>query len=442
MGVPLRQTAAALTGRRPVDRGWWILAGSIAGAATAGGLLFWSFGLLIQPIEEEFGWSRAAVSLGFSLMLLTGGVTGPLVGRWVDVRGPRSAMIIGTVAVGGITLLTATTNALWQWYLYLSLSGCFRGLIFGIPSSALLTRWFTERRGLALSMVGTGLSLGALFMVPLMRLVIDLVDWDGAMIFTGTAIIVVILPFALFVVRDHPPTTRSPARPAGPPAPLPGVELRPAMRTALFWTMTAAMTLQMMGGITWLVHSVPFYESVGVSPGGAAGLVSLGAGLGLVWRVGIGLVADRVRSWELGAGGLTALFAVGAAVLLIDHGAVGIGIYVVLFSLGNAGGPMFQPLLISRAFGLRRMGILMGTVTIIATGPMLTGPLIAGAIFDATGTYNGALVMMVAVLGTSALLFLIAARLSHPQFPDGREPEGTGERIAPRAQREGTAGTG
>ncbi len=402
---------------RKVERRWWILAASVLATGVSGGLLFWSFGLFIEPMEADLGWSRAQISLGFSLAMLTTGVAAPFVGRWVDARGARSAIIVGAVAVGGITILMASMNALWQWYLYQSIAGLVRGLVFGIPFQTLTIGWFGQQRGMALAVLGTGLALGAIILVPIMRIVVDAIDWEGGLIVSGVAIVAVILPIGLFVVRDPLPVasrstaTDSPDSRASPA--FAGITARAALRDPRFWMLSFGIGLFNLAGITWLVHGVPFYESVGVSRSWAAALVSIAAAVGLV-RILTGMVADRMASLELWAAGLGVLFLTGVAVLMVDASTVGIGLFVVLFALGNSGAQMFQPLLMGRAFGTLHLGTIIGASSLLTTAGLIVGPIAAGAIFDETGSYDGALAMMIASLGAAVALFLIASRRRHP----------------------------
>ena len=160
--------------------------------ALGSGVSFWAFGLYIAPMEQEFGWSRAEVSAGFSVSLGISGLSGPLIGRWVDARGARSAILFGAVMTAVTYLLLATTSSLWQWFLYLSINAVFRQLMFFIPFQALISRWFDRRRGMALGILGTGFSLGG-FVVLIMAFVIDEVGWDGSFIFSAVAVLVLFL---------------------------------------------------------------------------------------------------------------------------------------------------------------------------------------------------------------------------------------------------------
>ena len=89
-----------------------MLAASAAAMAQASGVSFWSFGLYFEPIESEFGWSRAEVSLGFSLSLVVSGVLALPVGRWIDLQGPRIVIFSGTVLTSLTFLLLARTDSL------------------------------------------------------------------------------------------------------------------------------------------------------------------------------------------------------------------------------------------------------------------------------------------------------------------------------------------
>src|SRR5688572_1925907 len=140
--------------RARVYYGWKLLAASVVAMAFGSGFSFWAFGLYVSPLEGEFGWSRAQVSLGFSCALLVSGIFSPLVGRWIDVRGPRSAILIGAVLASLSYMLLAVTDSLWQWYLFNAINAVFRQMMFFIPFQTLVSRWFVSKRGVALSILG------------------------------------------------------------------------------------------------------------------------------------------------------------------------------------------------------------------------------------------------------------------------------------------------
>ncbi len=392
--------------------------------ALASGVSFWSFGLYIDPLEKEFGWSRAEVSLGFSISLLISGFTGPPIGRWIDAHGPRQAIVVGAALTAVTYVLLATTSELWQWYAYQSINAVFRQMMFFIPFQALISRWFDRRRGVALGILGTGFSLGGFVVVPLMRVVIDAIGWDGSFIFSGIIVVAVFVPIGLLLVRNNPADVGtvpdgelSASDQPHKPRALTGLTLGQAMRTPLFWVLALAMMMFFYGIFGWLVHQVPFYESVGVSRGMAAALVSIAAGLGIISRLAFGYLADRIPRLEVPAMGLLAFLMAAVTALIFDSGAIGIAVFLVFWVVGSGGGPLLEPLLLPRAFGLANFGAILGTFAVIETVGLVISPAVAGAIFDSTGSYDWVLVMFLAAFGASLVLFYIASRMPLPFNP-------------------------
>ena len=422
MGRALGETLDLLRGRRRIYYGWWVLVASMVIVGVTNGVSFWSFGLIITPLEGDFGWSRASVSLGISLSLLVSGLMAPLVGRWSDRYGPRRSILWGAVVSAVTYVLLATTTEVWQWHVYMMLNGVARHFMFIIPVMSLTSRWFERRRSLAVAIVGVGLFGGAMVMVPLMRVLIDVLSWNGMFLAIAVLLLAVHVPLALFVVRDHPSDVGAAMDgdvladgEAEPARPLTGVPLTEALRSPIFWAITSGLMLFVLGMVTWLVHAVPFYESVGMSPGWAAGLTSITAGGGIVSRLVAGRMADRFPKYEYVGMAACLVLGLSTVVLLIDTSPLMIALFLLLFvSAFGVSGAMLETLLLTRAFGVRFFATIYGVVMLLNTVGMLVGPTTAGAIFDATGSYSWALVMMLAMFVGAAVLFMVASRLPRP----------------------------
>lgn len=418
----LSGAAEVISGRRKVFYGWWLLAASVVSMALGSGVSFWAFGLYIEPLEEEFGWSRAAVSFGFSISLLVSGLAAPLVGRWIDRRGPRSAILVGAVLTAASFGLLGLTNSLWQWYLFSTINAVVRQLMFFMPFMALISRWFDRRRGIAVSILGTGFSLGGFAVVPVMSALIDGVGWRGAFVASGLAIAALFLPVGWYIVRDSPADVGAEVdgapRPADnlPSPPLEGLTAREAMRTPLFWTLAFALMLLFFGMFGWLVHQVPFYESVGLSPRAAALIVSLSAGLGIGTRLFVGMFADRLPRFEVAAIALVACLIASMVTLSISTSTAAIALFLVFWVAGTAGGPMMEALLLTRSFGVAHFATILGAVVVVETLGQIISPTIAGAIFDHDGSYDRALLLFIGTFASSIVLFMVSLRLPRP-FP-------------------------
>ena len=405
--------------------GWWVLAASVVSVALAAGLSFWSFGLYIEPLEQEFGWSRWSISGGFSFGLLAAGLASPLIGRSIDRYGPRRVILLGALLTGGSFLLLATTTEVWQWYLYQILTGIFRNMMFFIPFQTLVSRWFDRRRGLAVGVLGTGFSMGGFAVVPILRAVIDAVQWEGSFVVSAIVTVAVVAPLSLLLIRDHPSEKGLQAdgdeqpegEPAGPVV-LTGLTDREALRTPLFWVIAFALMMFFFAMFGWTSHAVPYYESVGYSKWWAAQLLALAAGSGIITRLIFGYIADRIARMEVAAMVLSAFL------LLRDPDPAGqwgerrsgVVFFLGFWFVGSSGGPMIEPLLTARTFGIAYFASILGALAVVSTSGQIVSPIIAGAIFDATGAYDWALVVFAGAMALSLAAYAVAWKLPRPEL--------------------------
>ena len=393
--------------------------------ALAAGLSFWSFGLYIDPLEREFGWSRWEISGGFSIALLVGALASPLIGRGIDRYGPRRVVILGAVLTAGSFLLLATTTELWQWFAYQSIAAVFRNMMFFIPFQTLVSRWFDRKRGLAVGILGTGFSMGGFIVVPILRAVIDAVQWEGSFVVSAIVTVAVVAPLALLLIRDQPSDKglqadgdTQPEGEAPRPPVLTGLTDRQALRMPLFWVIAFALMVFFFGMFGWTSHAVPYYESVGYSKWWAAQLLAIAAGSGIVTRLVFGYVADRISRIEVAAMALCACLTLSMVVLLVTGGSLtGVVFFLVFWFVGSSGGPMIEPLLTARTFGMAYFASILGAIAIVSQSGQIVSPIIAGAIFDATGAYDWALVMFACSMGLSLLLYWVAWKLPRPELP-------------------------
>ncbi len=399
--------------------GWWLVAAAMTNMALVSGISFWSYGLYFGPLEDEFGWSRAEASLGVSSALLFGGLFAPLVGKIVDLRGPRFSIIVGSVLTIGGYLLLATTSALWQWYLFNGLLSGVTMMMFYIPFQALVSRWFDHSRGLAFSLVDIGFLLGGALVVPLMRFVIDTYGWQAGLVFSAFVVALTSLPVGIFVVRDSPQTAghqvdgRPPDGRSVPVAAGRGVPLSAAIRMPVFWLIALGFTFFFYGIVGWAVHQVPFWESHGYSRSTATLLIALAAGLGIGFRIGFGLLANRIHRYENAAVVFSLVLAFSMIVILVDAQPAAIGLFIVFWIVGS-GGVLVEPLLIARSFGTTTFATILGSLIFIETGFQVASPTLAGLIFDSTGSYDLALVMFILTFLLGAGMFAAAGRFRSP----------------------------
>ena len=410
--------------------------------AIASGVSFWVLGYYVTPLEEEFGWSRTLLQTGISVSLLISGAASPLAGKFVDSRGPRFSIIAGTILTCGTYLLLATTSSIVEWYLYSSLNAFFRGFMFYIPFQVLISRWFDRKRGRAVGIMAMGFSLGG-FIAPLMQQIIDSIGWESSFIFAAAVLAASFLPIGLFVVRNHPGDmgldVDGEARPVSAArrgaSALSGLTVGQAVRTWNFWVIAFAFMTFFFAMFGWMFNGVPVYESYGISRETIGLLLLLQALGGLISRPIFGYRAERIRSVELASVGLAAVMAAGLAILFITGGSwLGIGLFVMCWFVGSAGGPVLEPLILPRVFGLAHFGAIMGTMFMIETIGQFLVPTVGGAIYDATGGYDLLLIVFIGSLGASMALFALAHLIPNPRIASPRVVvEGAVRLVARRA---------
>jgi len=433
----LRFAGDVISGRSHVYYGWWVLATATIAMAIGSGVSMSAFGLYVGPLEDEFGWTRAEVSLGFSASVLMGGLSGPLVGYWIDAKGARSAIIVGGALCALSYILLASTQTLWQFYVFYAVHAFCRQLMFFIPFQSLVGQWFRRRRGVALSILGSGFSIGGFAILPLMAVMIDALGWRGAYLFSGALVAAFFLPAGLLIIRNRPADVgeyvdgdaEAVAVPAAAAALVEddrSVTLKQAMRMPLFWVLAFGFMFLFFGMMGWMVHQVPFYESQGMSRGTAAMIVSLSAGASVIARLSMGLVADRFQRFEVAVIGLLGLMFLAMGTLLISTSPPAIALFLLFWVTGASAGPMVESLVLIKAFGMRFFGSILGACLVVETLGQIISPSLAGKIYDDTGSYDGALMLFMSTFAAGMVLFAIAARMR----TSGASPAPVEDRVA------------
>jgi len=186
-----------------VHYAWVIVAVTAFVALTSAGVRALP-GVLIQPLELEFGWTRAAISFAVGISLLAFGLGGPVGGGLIDRYGPRRVVLAAlTVTVLGLAPLLLLRD-LWQLHLFWGLLvGLGTGAIGGTLSATVAVRWFRTNRGLVLGLFGGATSAGQLVFVPLLMWLTVESGWRSAVLLCAVVGALLLVPTLLFL-RDRP----------------------------------------------------------------------------------------------------------------------------------------------------------------------------------------------------------------------------------------------
>lgn len=365
-----------------------------------------SFGVFLPVLSETFGWSRGALSIVLSISLMLGGVAAFPVGRIADRRGPRAVLAI-TVAIGAIGfVVSAYIDALWHLYLsYGVLVGIGMSSIY-VLTAATVARWFDERRGLALAIVLSGFNLGWLTAGPLAAFLIEHWGWRTAYVVLGVLVGVVGVPASLVV--GYPRAAQPRVVPGTPAA-----ARRAAFGDTRLWCFVTAWCCLGLVFMMVTVHSVSYARDRGL-PLEQASLALSAFGVGAVsGRLLAGAAVDRfgavptmrVCVWiQCGA--------LGALLLGLPTWTVIVAL--LLFGLGASGADNTFVKAVSDVFGLAALATIMSVVGLGWRSGAGIGPVLAGFVYDLTGSYAPSFVFAVLSLAIGWTLFRLGSAPRRP----------------------------
>lgn len=402
--------------------GWWIVASSFLFLFSFAGAGYYSFSIFIKPLEAEFGWSRAAISLTMSIQFIAAGLAGPLAGRLTQTLGPRKLIVFGALGSGASFVLVSFTHSLWYFYAVFALLGIFISGIGFIPLSSLLARWFMRKRGTATGMAMVGISTGGLLFAPMIDWITVHFAWKTAFVFLGLCVWGIALPLAFFVIKDSPekegllPDGDRP----GPPGPRfsmgPGHPV--ASQTSRGWPFRAAFGRRSFRwiGVTFflaagaqsgiLQHQVPILTEAGMSGTLAAMALGLTAGFGGFGKVCFGRISE-ILPFHYTAMLCFALQALAILVLLSARGEWMLWTYILLFGFAMGGIVVLLPLAVGHFFGLASFGLILGTLNLSQAFGGSLGAFVSGLLHDHMGDYRIALMIFAgAYLAASGAIFM------------------------------------
>ena len=401
-----------------------------------------SFSVFFVALIDHFHWSRAEAAGAQSVAMLVYMIMAPIVGILVDRIGPRKTILPGIFLTGLGFLLCTQIESLFQFYL-------FFGAVVGIgvtclsiaPFTVLLAHWFEHRRGTANGLASMGIGTGVLFFVPFIQYLISFKGWQFAYLIFGLLVLLIPLPLNAFFLRHTPkemglfPDGESSKRSEE-------TDLKKVSETGLvhssstreemafqsilknprFWSLLLFPSLVSFGAYFIIVHHVKYLTDLGVDRSWAA---SLFAGIGALsggFRFFWGWFSDR-RGREIAFTLGMICLTLGVLFLLLFETIRARPILYLFAAFFGSGWGVTAPLFMSISADLykgRNFGWIYGTLEgVLGMGAAL-GAYVGGVIFDRTGNYFWAFILILIFnLVSIPLVWFVAPRKfrrTHP-FP-------------------------
>lgn len=396
--------------------GWRMIAVGSVLRILGGGLYFYGFSVFFLPLSQDLGLSRAATALVFSLARAQGAFEGPIAGYFMDRHGPRPLMIMAILMAGVGHMFLAGVNS------YVALLIVYMGVVSlsfhaGFMDAPMLiaNTWFIRNRTMAMALISGSIGIGGFIFTPILSAAVHAFGWRQAAFGCGVLFIVIGLPLALLVRRspesigllpdgDQPSTAngsggainRSTIREQA------DFTLAQALRTSSFWYLTIATAIRVIILSALNVHYVALMVWKGMTPQRAAFFLAAQAFMAVPSHLLFGWVGDRLNKPRLMA--TCMLLATGSMfVLVYVHSEWAILIFIALFSVVESTFPVNWST-VGEYFGRKNFAKIRGSMSFVSTWGSVIGPVIAGAVYDRTLSYE-------IVIWSSAILLLIAGAL-------------------------------
>jgi len=421
-----RRLVEALAARLPFYYGWVILACVCAAGFSRPGSAVATLSIFIEPMTREFGWSHTQISAAVSVGGILGALVSPMLGGFLDRNGARAVLSVAVIATGVPLLLLSFTQSLAFFFTFycvarMSFAGPYDLGIYGS-----IVNWFVRRRALATSIVTLTSMFGLVTMPLIAHFVMQASDWRAAWVAIGVTVLVTgFVPVWLLHVRRPEDLGLSPDGEGAPRAAVPGTPAsvpepaftrHEALRTPAFWLLAlfTLLVYPVQAGIS--LHQAPFLIERGLDATVAATAVSTFALLSAVAGFGYGFWPRRVPlRFALALVGLT-LTASCVLMANVQSAPLAYGA-AAFFGLGIGGLLTMLPIAWADYFGRSSYGAIRGVALMVQVAGQALGPVLSGALRDATGNYAASLATfaVLALAGSAAALFAA---------PPGRQARG------------------
>jgi|TARA_B100000530_G_scaffold21410_2_gene13962 MFS family permease len=406
-----------MTNLKKIYYGWYIaLSGTITSFISLAVLQI-GHGAFINDIYEELSWSMTAISTGFSIRVFGAGILSPLGGYLIDKFGPRITCITGTTLTFiGLILFSIMTQL---WVFYLSSIIIAIGMSIGSHNAitASIMHWFDKKRGFAYSFSATGRALGYIGIVPI-TILLSNYGWRDTSLYASYFFFIVSLP-ASFVIKPNPDLENKLQINTKDEKRISDNEygITDALKTPAFWFLAFAQLIYSFGNQMNLVHQQPALKSIGYSLSAVALIVTIFGGIQVFGRLGSGWIGDRIgRSFLLmisfllmGVGWIGLLFATPGVIFFIT-------LYLLFYTAGQSAHTATDQTVVADFFGITRFATIKGSMQLIALVGGITGPIMAGRIYDIYGSYDIAFIILCPVVSLGTLCVFMARKLSPKNY--------------------------
>ncbi|GEO39296.1 MFS transporter [Skermanella aerolata] len=331
--------------RGRIHYGWYVAGITFVTLLVAAGIRSMP-SILILPVEQEFGWSRATISFAVAINLVLYGLMGPFAAAFMERLGVRKTIVMSLVLVAGGVALTPLMTAPWQLVLLWGVVvGTGTGMTALVLGATVVNRWFSEQRGLVMGMLTASTATGQLLFLPLLAMIVEDLGWRTAVLGVACAALVIV-PLVMLLMRERPRDVglapfgktemeAAPSRPTGNPFALAFGALIEGSRSRDFWLLFGTFFICGLSTNGLIgTHLIAACFDAGIPEVKAAGLLAMMGIFDLVGTTLSGWLSDRYNNryllaWYYGLRGLSLLWLPFA----LDLSFFGLSLFAVFYGL-------------------------------------------------------------------------------------------------------------
>ncbi len=410
--------------------GWYVVGAAaainFANAAVAIAIL----SIFIIPIGNELGWTRTEIAGAASLGAILGAAFAPISGWVIDRVGSRVILVVGCIIIAAACLYLSVVQTLLGFYIVFTLARASELGITSVGTSTAIGKWFLLYRGRTTGLIFFAESAGIIVLAPIIQMIIGAEGWRMAwVVLAGWMFAIGVIPSALFMRRQPEDMglnvdgrVRNVASETGLPASNNDRDSKEevswsfaqALRTPTFWLLLISLFIVSIGTSGIGVHLVPHLIQQGLSSQSAVGAISVMFAAGALASVALGFAGERISPRILMV--LTyLLIAFSVGILLVADTIPETYLFAITSGTATTAFFIMPFLLCSSYYGRASLGSIYGVSKAVQVGGLALGPVVAGLVYDTTGSYQGAFLWFGLLAFASSLLILIARRPTIPK---------------------------
>lgn len=384
-----------------MHRGWLMVAAGLVCSAAAIGLVQNTFSLFLAPVCEELGFTRSQMSINQTIMgigmMAVGFLWGPLFSKYRLKRLMSVAAAVTCVCY----FMYSLVGSIIAFYALSTVLSISTALLAWTPLTAIIGNWFNEKRGLAIGIAFMGSGVGGMLFNALGGVLIASVGWRSTFMINAAIMVFTVLPTVLFVLKVKPEDVGLEpyggyASSGGEAGEKSGMTLGQAYKGSLIYVLCGCALLIGFCMNSMNLTTAPNIEALGYSPVFAAGVASAYMAALAVAKIVLGAMCDRIGTWKGCAVSLIALL-VAVVCAALARFLPFVFVMVVANGLGTSFGSVAYPLMARDIYGEKDQAAIAGVISSVGSLGGSFGPTICGMVYDATGAYTPAYIVIAAM---------------------------------------------